>query len=258
MKTDYPEFKLNSDPPAQAPQKARASEASLSEEEHEKITNLCNIYGLNEEETRQLIDELKAGGNLSIEQPRPKSPERRQSSIVSIRNEEMSFNDSEFRFDEEYSFKQNQRRVSMSSNGGDQQLEKVLAVKFRHEDDYIEQLRQENSMLRSEKAEMASKLTTLMKMKEQETDIMLGLKNAVCSLTALLSDKESAYIQLQQDYARLVDKLESRKVVVPTNDKENWQQHQPRSSKLEKKESRENLLTEASLKDSNLERKPSK
>lgn len=60
---DYQEFKLE----GQAHKQPSKPEAELSHEEHEKITNLCNVYGLNEEETRQLIEELKAGGNISIE-----------------------------------------------------------------------------------------------------------------------------------------------------------------------------------------------
>ncbi len=60
---------------------------------------------------------------------------------MSAKNSEMSFNDSEFRFDEEYSFKQhNQRRVSMN-NSCENELEKVLAVKLRHEEEYIEKLK---------------------------------------------------------------------------------------------------------------------
>lgn len=59
---DYQEFKLEGQPQKQAAK----PESDLSHEERDKIANLCNVYGLNEEETRQLIEELKAGGNISI------------------------------------------------------------------------------------------------------------------------------------------------------------------------------------------------
>jgi hypothetical protein len=52
----------------------------------------------------------------------------------------------------------------------------------------------------------------LMRMKEQETDIMLGLKNTICSLTGLLSDKETAYTQLQNNYSKLIEKLQNKKI----------------------------------------------
>jgi hypothetical protein len=85
----------------------------------------------------------------------------------------------------------------------------------------------------------------LLKMKEQETDIMLGLKNTICSLTNLLSDKEQAYSQLQEAYARLADKFDRKSL--NSNDKENWVAQssttalstlRPPSGKLEKRDSR--------------------
>ena len=33
-------------------------------------------------------------------------------------------------------------------------------------------------------------------MKAQENDVVVGLKNAVCTLTSLLKDKEQAYLDL--------------------------------------------------------------
>lgn len=120
-------------------------------------------------------------------------------------------------------------------------------------------------MLRADKQDLNNKITMLLKMKEQETEIMLGLKNTICSLTNLLGDKEQAYNQLQEAYSRLANRVEQKSM--GSNDKENWVGLQQSSSTLQirpslgrpdKRDSRENLLTEGSVRDSNLERKQSK
>lgn len=60
-------------------------------------------------------------------------------------------------------------------------------ARLKHEDDYVDRLREENEQLKRDRQEMSMKISAFLKMKEQETEIMLGLKNTICSLTNLLS-----------------------------------------------------------------------
>lgn len=72
----------------------------LSSVEEDKIIKMCTTYGLNEEETKQLIAELRLGGSIEGESTNdhPISNDRKLASIVSAKNEELSFNDSDFKF----------------------------------------------------------------------------------------------------------------------------------------------------------------
>jgi hypothetical protein len=86
----------------------------------------------------------------------------------------------------------------------------MLMNKLKYEEEYYEKIRQENELLKSEKQELASKVNILLKIKEQESELMLGLKNTICSLTSLLKDKEASYSELQENYYKLVNSQGAR------------------------------------------------
>lgn len=79
--------------------------ADLSSVERDKIIQLCTTYGLNEDETKQLISELRMGASMEMEVVENPTNDNKLASILSAKNEEMSFNDSDFKFESEYSFK---------------------------------------------------------------------------------------------------------------------------------------------------------
>lgn len=185
--------------------------ADLSSIEQDKIIKLCTTYGLNEEETKQLIAELRMGGSIDMDaHDNPNPHDKKLASIVSAKNEELSFNDSDFKFESEYSFKPVMRPGTHGITSQEHSFEKALIGRMKEEEDKFEEIRAENALLMQEKAELQNKVNMLLEMKAQESDIIVGLKNAVCTLTSLLKDKEQAYIDLHENYDRLVHTLQDK------------------------------------------------
>ena len=61
--------------------------ADLSSLEKDKIIQLCTTYGLNEEETKQLISELRMGASTEMEGVDNQPPsDKKLASIVSAKN----------------------------------------------------------------------------------------------------------------------------------------------------------------------------
>ena len=76
-------------------------------------------------------------------------------------------------------------------------------------------------------------------MKTQESEIIAGLKNAVCTLTSLLKDKEDSYADLQNNYEKLNTVL-LEKLTLP---QENQRPERDVPKRLDQRPLRENLLT---------------
>ena len=228
--------------------------ADLSLVEQDKIIKLCTTYGLNEEETKQLISELRMGASIDMEPVDNPPADKKLASIVSAKNEEMSFNDSDFKFESEYSFKPALKGAQgLGITSQEHSFEKALIGRMKDEEDRFEEIRAENALLAQEKAELQSKVNVLLEMKAQENDIIVGLKNAVCALTNLLKDKEQAYGELHENYERLASALQEKL----NTERDVYQRPEKDYARKEQRPSRESVLTEVQM-SANFERKQSK
>ena len=64
-------------------------------------------------------------------------------------------------------------------------------------------LEEENKRLKEELDEKNNKIDLFMKMKVQDSDIILGLKDSIANLTKLLQEKDHLYLQLHDQYEKI-------------------------------------------------------
>jgi hypothetical protein len=154
------------------------------------VQKLCKLYGLNEAETQQLIEELKNSG----EEPHSEA----SSSMIRSEPLEESREINNFQsFKDEFKFSQRQPQEDSRSES-DRLLQSPLFLK----------LAEENHQLKKEKDDLGQKLTLLLQLKEQQSEVVLGLKDNISTFADIIREKDQQYNLLLEKYNGLLQQHE--------------------------------------------------
>lgn len=197
-----------------------------------KLMKICSSYGLNSQETTQLISEFKRGALFSSEPSFSREEDSQGEVTFNHKTEEdYSFKhqgqhhpeeDGNYwkeremeNYQEEKSPSSEQHHSNAPYNDGKQSgrqdlhastdWHEVLASKLRFEERLYDDLRKENQLLREELSRKDEEVRCLIDMKKQDSDIILGLKDILKSLTSSLRERELACQELQVKCNSLLD-----------------------------------------------------